>query len=102
MITFKDRNLKDYLDRKIRPLYRNHDGGHNEEHLDEVLGRALELASHFGIPHSLVMTCAYHHDTGLKDGREGHELRSADYLRHDKNLLRWFREDQIEEKWPRQ
>lgn len=41
--------------------------------------------------------CAYYHDLDLDGEREEHEKRSADYLRRDKNLLRWFEVDEIEE-----
>lgn len=96
MIKFR-LSLQRYLDTKIRPLYKKHDGGHNEEHLEEVLEKALILGKYYKIPLDMCMTCAYYHDVGLIGGRDGHELRSAEYLRKDKNLLRWFREDQIEE-----
>lgn len=97
MILLRRNNLMTYLETKIRPRYRKHDGAHNEKHLDEVLEKALELADYYGVREDMCIVCAYYHDIGLDKGREDHEERSADYLRKDKNLLKWFTEEEIEE-----
>lgn len=85
-----------YLNTRIRPRYKSHDGAHNIEHLDEVLKRALELGKEYGVDEKYLYVCAYYHDLGLDAGRENHEMVSGRYLRNDKNLRRWFDKDEIE------
>ena len=93
----KRNNFMNYLNSKIRPKYRKHDGAHDEKHLDEVLEKAIELAEYYGVREDMAIVCAYYHDIGLDKGRDYHEERSADYMRMDKTLLKWFTPEEIEE-----
>ena len=97
MIIKRNNDLLRYLDSTIRPKYRTHDGAHNKQHLNEILGMALELSKVYEISAPYLYVCSYYHNLGLDGEREEHEKRSADYLRCDKNLLRWFEVDEIEE-----
>lgn len=62
-----------------------------------ILRKSLELAKVYGVREDMAICCAYYHDIGLDKGRENHEQRSADLMRCDKNLLKWFSPEEVEE-----
>lgn len=91
-----DKELLYYLNNKIKPRYENHDKAHNTQHLYEVLDRALMLGKKYGVEEKYIYPSVFYHDLGLDKGRDNHEKRSAEYLRSDKNLYKWFDNEEIE------
>lgn len=88
-------NLVRYIKNNIFPLYKKHDKGHDIDHLNEVISRSLEFAKNYPVDLDMVYTIASYHDVGLSKGRENHEQESSKFLKNDKNLLRWFSNDDI-------
>lgn len=88
--------LRTYIESEILPLYLGFDRAHGPEHARAVIGRSLALAEIYGLDLDMVYTAAAYHDTGLSEGRERHHLVSGRIIRADRNLRKWFNEEQIE------
>lgn len=76
-------------------MYDKFDRGHRRDHAEQVIERSLELAKEFDVKSEMVYVIAAYHDTGLKYGRETHHTSSARIIRNDKQLRRWFSEQEI-------
>ena len=88
--------LRTYIESEILPLYLGFDRAHGPGHARAVIDRSLALAEIYGLDLDMVYTAAAYHDTGLSEGRERHHLVSGRIIRADKNLRKWFNEEQIE------
>lgn len=89
-------DLRHYIESEVIPRYAGFDAGHREDHARSVIGNALALAEHYDVDPDMVYAAAAFHDTGLKYGRENHELNSGKIIREDPCLPRWFTREQIE------
>lgn len=89
--------LRDYVEAEIIPRYRSFDKAHQEDHARMVIRQALELAEQLGVDHELLYVAAAYHDTGLVEGRERHHLVSGAIIRSDRQLRRWFSEEEVEQ-----
>mgnify|MGYP005606957333 CR=1 FL=1 len=78
------RELQEYVERNILPLYLSFDKAHNIDHANQVIAQSLQLAAHYNIDIDMVYAIATFHDTGLADGREFHLLSSAKILAADR------------------
>ncbi len=90
-----NQELETYVEREIIPRYEHFDRAHNLEHVRTVIRRSLELADAYDVDAEMVYTIAAYHDTGLVNGRENHHLDAGRILSEDRNLRRWFSEEQI-------
>ena len=88
--------LKTYIETEIIPRYRAFDKAHREDHVRMVIAQALELADMLGADRELLYAAAAYHDTGLVEGRERHHLASGEIIRSDKQLRKWFSDEDIE------
>ena len=88
--------LKTYIETEIIPRYRAFDKAHREDHVRMVIAQALELADMLGADRELLYAAAAYHDTGLVEGRERHHLVSGEIIRSDKQLKKWFSDEDIE------
>lgn len=88
--------LVQYIENEIIPRYNGFDRSHSVSHAEDVIGRSLELAKSYDVNIDMVYAVAAFHDTGLVAGREFHHIESGKIVREDKNLKRWFSEEQIE------
>lgn len=89
--------IETYIDRCILPQYDAFDAAHRRDHAQAVIGRSLEMASHYPeLRTDLVLVAAACHDIGLTEGREFHHLASGRMIRFDKHLPQWFTADEIE------
>ena len=88
--------LKTYFETEIIPRYRAFDKAHREDHVRMVIAQALELADMLGADRELLYAAAAYHDTGLVEGRERHHLVSGEIIRSDKQLRKWFSDEDIE------
>ena len=108
--------LKRYLEQHILPFYDTFDRGHNRLHADSVITESLRLLRDLELQktnetlHSplnnfsqlstlnsqLIYAIAAYHDLGLRIDRENHHLHSGTFVRQDKNLRKWFSDEQIE------
>ena len=88
--------LKQYIERNIIPWYDSFDKAHQRDHAMMVIRQSMELAEKLDVDVDMVYAIAAYHDTGLCEGREHHHEVSARIIRADKNLRRWFTEEQID------
>ena len=93
--------LQQYVEQEILPRYDHHDAAHRRDHAETVINQSLVIARQLNahgdsLDEDMVYTIAAYHDTGLCEGREQHHEASARIIRQDKELLRWFSEEQIE------
>ena len=86
--------LQAYVEREILPRYRTFDRAHNLDHVRAVIARSLTLAADYEINAEMVYTIAAYHDTGLVNGRERHHLDAGRILDADRELRRWFSEEE--------
>ena len=90
-----NRDLEAYIEREILPRYDGFDLAHRRDHVEMVISQSMELAAQFGADLDMAYTIAAYHDTGICEGRERHHLVSAQIIREDRALRRWFTEEQI-------
>lgn len=91
-----DKELEDYLEKRILPEYDSFDKGHRQAHARAVMEQSMELCRFYDVNPDMVLAAAAYHDTGLKVCRETHHIESGKFIREDMNLRRWFSEEQIE------
>ena len=89
------RELKEYIEREILPMYDKHDAAHRRDHADIVISQSLKLAKNYDVDMNMVYTIAAYHDTGIIHGREHHHVASKQIVLADRELLRWFTSEQI-------
>ena len=89
-------DLRRYIEQEILPLYDSFDRGHRRDHAHQVIERSAQIAEAFEVDAEMVYAIAAYHDTGLRCGRENHHSDSARIVLADRELLRWFTEEQIE------
>ena len=87
--------LKRYIEREIIPRYEHFARPHDVGHVRTVIARSLELAARYEVDADMVYAIAAYHDTGLVNGRENHHLDAGRILAADRELRRWFSEEQI-------
>lgn len=87
--------LRVYVETEILPRYDHFDAGHRRDHVQVVIDNSLRLARAYHLNMSMAYVIAAYHDTGLVNGRERHHLYSAEIMRADATLLRWFTPDEI-------
>lgn len=89
--------VKRYIQIAILPKYRNNAKSHNLTHIEYVINRSMRFAEGIpGINMDMVYTIAAYHDVGHSIDPKNHEMISAEILRKDKNLRKFFTEEQIE------
>lgn len=87
--------LQAYIESAILPRYKGFDPAHRTDHALQVIAESLKLAKHYEVDERMVYTIAAYHDIGLCEGRERHHLVSGRLVREDKNLRKWFTEEEI-------
>ena len=89
--------LEEYIEREILTSYHDFDKAHDLSHVKNVIDYALELGSEFEeINQDLVYTAAAYHDLGLSHSREKHHQYSAQIVKEDEQLQKYFSEQEIE------
>ena len=89
-------DIVSYIESEIIPRYDHFDAAHQRDHVNMVIQQSLEIAEHLDIDLNMVYVIAAYHDTGLCEGRERHHEVSAQIIKADKNLRKWFTEEQIQ------
>lgn len=91
-----NKELKQYIENEILPIYNQNDEGHNLSHIEYVIRRSLNFAKEVeDINYDMVYTIASYHDICVHINRDEHERLSAEYLANDKNLKKFFNDEQI-------
>ena len=89
-------DLQQYIEENIFPSYKKNDLGHNLDHIKYVINRSLNFAKEANnINYDMVYTIAAYHDIGHYIDAKNHEKVSAEMLLADKNLRKFFTEDEI-------
>lgn len=89
-----NKELVEYIENDIFPLYDRNEEGHGIGHIKTVIKRSLELASNYDVNLNMVYTIASYHDLGHYIDRKTHELISADIFMKDENVKKWFNDEQ--------
>lgn len=91
-----NKNLQQYIEENIFPIYEKNDLSHNLDHIKYVINRSLNFANEVdNINYNMVYTIAAYHDIGHHIDDKNHEKISAEILLSDKNLRDFFTEDEI-------
>jgi len=90
-----DKNLKKYIVNNIKPSYKSFDKGHNINHFNFVTKNCIEYGKEmikkgFNIDLDIAYIVGAYHDIGLLEGRENHAKSSANIVRQDKELARYY------------
>ena len=88
--------LKRYIEQEIIPRYDGFDKAHQRDHVTMVIQQSLDIASRLDVDIDMVYAIAAYHDTGLCEGREHHHEVSAQIIKADPKLRKWFTEEQIQ------
>lgn len=93
--------LKNYINKEIKPLYKAFDKAHSLSHYKFVTNNCVEYGKElikkgFEINLEIAFVVGAYHDVGLICGRENHAKSSADFVRNDKKLKAFFDEEKIE------
>ena len=87
--------IRAYIESEILPRYDGFDAAHRRDHADVVVNRSVELAQRLGADVEMAYVIAAYHDTGLAVGRDVHHTESKRILLADRELKRWFSEEDI-------
>ena len=91
-----NKELVDYIEQKIIPLYDHFDPAHRRDHVQLVIQQSMALAESLDVDVNMVYAIAAYHDIGLCQGREHHHEVSAKMLLADSCLRKWFDESQLQ------
>ena len=87
--------IRTYIESEILSRYDGFDAAHRRDHADVVVSRSVELAKRLGADVEMAYVIAAYHDTGLVVGRDVHHTESKRILLADRELKRWFSEEDI-------
>ena len=90
-----NRELKDYIEQQILPIYENNDSGHGIEHIQYVVKRSLRFASQFpNINLDMVYVIASFHDIAHHIDKDNHEVLSAKLFYENEKMKKIFNDDE--------
>ena len=90
-----NKELKKYIEENIFPKYDKF-YSHGMIHINNVIDNMLMLADYYDLDCNMAYTIASYHDSGLGVDRENHEYESGKILINDKELKKYFNEEQLE------
>ena len=91
-----NKQLKQYIENQVLPVYENNEQGHGIEHIKYVVRRSLEFARQVeGVNLDMVYTIASYHDIGHHIDAKNHEIVSADIFADDENMYYFFTDEEI-------
>ena len=92
-----NKNLKEYIEKTIFPIYEKNDSGHDIKHIKYVIKRSFEFSSQFSnINLNMVYTIAAFHDIAHHIDKDNHEILSAKIFYEDKKMKEFFNNKQRE------
>ena len=89
-----NKELVDYIEKEIFPLYNKNEEGHGLKHIETVIERSLKFAKDYDANIDMVYTIAAYHDLGHHIDRKRHEIISAQIFIEDENMKKWFSDEQ--------
>ena len=92
-----DKNVKEYIETKVLPEYDKNEQGHGINHIKYVIRRSFELIDQndLDVDFNMVYVIVAYHDIGHHIDRKNHEKVSAEIMYEDKNLKKFFDEEQL-------
>jgi uncharacterized protein len=92
-----NKELKNYIENNIFPEYEKNEKGHGIDHIKHVIERSFQLVEEnkLDVNLDMVYTIAAYHDIGHHIDSKTHEIISADIMSKDKNLRRFFNDDEL-------
>ena len=90
-----NKELKEYIENNIFPVYEKNELAHNIEHIKYVINRSFKFAETIpDINYNIVYTVAAYHDIGHHINPKTHELISAEMMYNDNNLIDFFTDEE--------
>lgn len=90
-----NKDLKEYIENEIFPIYEKNDAGHNIEHINYVIERCMKFAPQFkNINLNMLYTIASFHDIAHHIDKDNHEKLSASIFYEDENMKKFFNEEE--------
>ena len=92
-----NKELQDYIENNIFPEYEKNEKSHGIDHIKYVIQRSFQLVeeNNLDVNPNMVYTIASYHDIGHHIDSKTHEIISADIMSKDKNLSRFFTEEEL-------
>lgn len=91
-----NKEVRAHIEAEVLPRYEAYDAAHRRDHIEGVISRSLDFATHYEVDEDMVYAIAAYHDLGLAEGRELHHISSGRMLTEDSNLRQWFSAEQLE------
>ncbi len=88
-----NKELKQYLDKNIVSLYDKNDDGHNRDHFDYVLKRAINFGKQLNLNLDAIYTIVAFHDVGHYVDKNNHEVVSAKIFENDHFVKSFFNDE---------
>lgn len=90
-----NKQLRQYVEEKIFPIYENNDSGHGIEHIKYVIKRSFEFAHQFeNIDFNIVYVIASFHDLAHHIDKDNHEVLSAKLFYENEKMKEFFTDEQ--------
>lgn len=89
------KELQEYIENNIFPIYQKNDSGHGIEHIKYVIKRSLEFAKQFdNIDLDIVYVIASFHDIAHHIDKDKHEVLSAKLFYENEEMKKFFDNEQ--------
>ncbi len=89
------KELQEYIENSIFPIYDMNDSGHGIEHIKYVIKRSLEFAKQFdNIDLNMVYAIASFHDIAHHIDKDNHEILSAKLFYENEKMKEFFTDEQ--------
>lgn len=86
-----NKELEQYIEEKILPMYEKNDFGHGIHHFKYVVKRSFEFAKQFeNIDLNMVYVIAVFHDLAHHIDKDDHEVLSAELFYEDEKMMEFF------------
>ena len=89
-----NKELMKYIKENIFPKYEKY-YSHGMIHINNVIENMLMLADYYNLDKNMAYVIASFHDIGLNVDRENHEQEAGKILENDKELKKYFNNEQI-------
>lgn len=89
-----NKELMLYIEQNIFPKYEKY-YSHGMLHINHVIKNMLMLADYYELDKNMAYVIAAFHDIGLNVDRNNHEYESGKILNNDKELKKYFNDEQI-------
>ena len=97
-LNFVRKELYDYINGTIKPMYKTFDKAHNLSHFKFVTENCVNYAQSLidkgeKIDLEIAYVVGAYHDVGISMGRDGHAKSSGQIVRSDNRLKEFFNEE---------